>query len=557
MLPKKNDVVRLTITAMSSDGSGIGKSDGYTVFVPMTDIGDTLDVLLLKVTKQFAVGKVVKMIAASDDRIENDCPVYTRCGGCCFRHISYAQELLYKRDFVLNNLRRIGKLSVDVAPVTPSDSDCRYRNKAVYPVARDRDNHVQIGFYSRRSHRVVPCEDCRLQPAAFSEIVKKLQVFFEQSNYPIYDETTQRGVLRYLYLRRGAVSGEIAVSFVINAAKLPLQNELIRLLTENFPDISGIFTVINREPGNAILTDRISTVYGKPTISDELCGVKLNISPLSFYQVNHSTAQNIYRKAAEIADLKPTDTLIDLYCGTGTIGLSMAKKVNRLIGVEIIPAAIENAKENARLNGITNAEFLCADAKDAVLKFSENKIHPDVIILDPPRKGCDPSVIECVHRMNPDRVVMISCDSATFARDLAAFAEYGYHTDTVYPFDMFPRTNHVETVCLLSHKSPDSHINVTVEFGEGEGKVPLDKIVERAKQHQPAPKATYKLIQEYVEMKYGFKVHTAYIAEVKRELGLPMYDAPNAAEGLKQTRKHPTQEKVNAIKDALNYYNLI
>ena len=448
---KKNDIVNIDITAISSDGNGIGKIDGFAIFVPLTDIGDNVDVHIIKVTKNYAVGKIKSLNTPSENRSEDSCECYSRCGGCCFRHITYEKELEYKKEYVASNMKRIGKLDIEVTTVIPCDHPERYRNKAVYPVQKN-DGIIQIGFFSKHSHRIIECTDCMLQPEIFSEIISTLKNFLQNNNYSIYDETSDSGVLKHIFLRKGAVSGEVMVCFVINANKLPLQNEIITLLTEKFPSIKSISININKTFGNAILSDKNNTIFGEPTITDTLCGIKLDISPLSFYQINHNTAEKIYKKAAEIANLKPYDILLDLYCGTGSIGLSMANKVKTLVGVEIIPQAVENAAENAQANSITNARFICADAKAAVKQLHDEGISPTIVVLDPPRKGCDREVIETVVSMNPERIVMISCDSATLARDLAVFKELGYIADTVIPHDMFPRTNHVECVVKLARK---------------------------------------------------------------------------------------------------------
>ena len=445
---KKNDIVNIDITAISSDGNGIGKADGFAVFVPMTDIGDNVDVHIIKVTKNYAVGKINKINIFSENRCEDDCDCYSKCGGCCFRHITYEKELEYKREYVASNMRRIGKLDIEVTPVVPCDHPERYRNKAVYPVQKS-DGKIQIGFFSKHSHRIIECADCMLQPAIFTEIISALKSFLQENDYSIYDEDTNSGVLKHIFLRKGAVSDEIMVCFVINSDRLPLQNEIVSLLTEKFSNIKSISININKTVGNAILSPKNSTIYGKDTIFDVLCGIKLDISPLSFYQVNHNTAEKIYKKAAEIANLKPDDIILDLYCGTGSIGLSMASKVKTLVGVEIVPQAIENAKINAANNNITNTRFICSDAKEAVKQLHSEGISPTVVFLDPPRKGCDREVIETVVSMNPERIIMISCDSATLARDLSVFAELGYCADRVIPHDMFPRTNHVECVVKL------------------------------------------------------------------------------------------------------------
>lgn len=445
---KKNDIVNIDISAISSDGNGIGKIDGFAIFVPMTDIGDNVDVHIIKVTKNYAVGKIKNLNVLSQNRCNDDCTSYSRCGGCCFRHISYEKELEYKREYVTSNMKRIGKLDIKVTPVVPCDFPERYRNKAVYPVQK-KDSKIQIGFFSKHSHRIIECTDCMLQPEIFSDIISALKDFLQKNDYSIYDEVSDSGVLKHIFLRKGAVSDEVMVCFIINADTLPLQNDIVTLLTEKFPSIKSISVNINKTFGNAILSDKNRTIYGESTITDTLCDIKLDISPLSFYQINHNTAEKIYKKAAEIAELKPNDVLLDLYCGTGSIGLSMADRVKTLVGVEIIPQAVENAAKNAKANGIENARFICADAKAAVKQLHSEEISPTVVVLDPPRKGCDREVIETVVSMTPERIVMISCDSATLARDLAVFKELGYIADTVIPYDMFPRTNHVECVVRL------------------------------------------------------------------------------------------------------------
>jgi len=347
------------------------------------------------------------------------------------------------------------------------------------------------------------------------------------------------------------------VCIVANGAKLHGEDLLVKMLREAVPEITGIVLNINRERTNVVLGRELRTLWGKLTIRDTLCRLEFEISPHAFYQVNRTQAEALYNKAAEYAGLTGAETLLDLYCGTGTIGLSMASRAKKLIGAEIIPSAVENARKNAAHNHVTNAEFLCGDAKDAARILYERGERPDVIVIDPPRKGCDAAVITTIAAMRPTRVVYVSCDPATLARDLKQFTAEDYNIEAVTPVDMFPGTAHVETVVLLSHKKADSYIHIDVEFGEGEGKIPVDSIAKRAEAYKPKEKVTYKMIKEYIEAKYGFKVHTAYIAEVKRDLGLPMYDAPNAVEELKQPRKHPTPEKVEAIKDALRYFAVI
>ena len=403
---------------------------------------------------------------------------------------------------------------------------------------------------------MVDCENCILQPPIFADIVKIFRKFIIKNGITVYDSEKHTGLLRHIYLRLAEATGEVMVCAVINGEDLPHKNELIKKLTE-IPSVKSIVLNINRDRTNVILGKECVTVWGNDCIYDVLCGVKVRLSPLSFYQVNHDMAQQLYEKAAEYACLSGKETVLDMYCGTGTIGLSMAKKAKRIIGAEIVPEAVLDAKRNALENGIENAEFICADAGEAAQELSSRGIKPDVVLLDPPRKGCSEMLLAEIVKMSPERIVYVSCDPSTLARDCFRLKDLGYETKRLAAADLFPRTVHVETVVLLSHKKPDGHINVKVEFGEGEGKVPLDNIAKRAEEYKPKERVTYKMIKEYIEAKYGFKVHTAYIAEVKRDLGLPMYDAPNAVEELKQPRKHPTAEKVEAIKDALKHFEVI
>ena len=328
-------------------------------------------------------------------------------------------------------------------------------------------------------------------------------------------------------------------------------------LVENLPYIKSVIINVNTREDNVILGKEEHVLYGNSYITDAIHDLNFHISSRSFYQVNPVQTERLYGKALEFAQLSGKEEVIDLYCGVGTISMFLAQKAKHVIGVEIVDAAIRDAKINAKLNQIDNIDFVCSDAANYAKKLEKQGKKPDVVVVDPPRKGCDDLTLDSIVKMQPKRIVYVSCDPATLARDIKKLDEKGYAAQVVQPVDMFPFSFHVESIVLLSHKSPDSHIDVKVEFGEGEEKVPLDKIAERAKQYQPAPRVTYKMIQEYIEEKYGFKVHTAYIAEVKRNLGLPMYDAPNMVEELKQPRRHPTAEKVEAIKDALKHFGVI
>ena len=558
---QKNQILTLRIERLSSDGSGVAHSaDGEAVFVPGTAPGDEARVRIVKDCGRYAFGILDELLTPSPDRIPVDCPVAGPCGGCSLRHLDYAAELRAKQESVLDAFRRIGGLEVPVLDILPSPDVDRYRNKVQFPVGIDKNGVPCIGFYAGRTHRIVPCPDCKLQPGVLNEIGNALCAFFAQQKIRPYDEQSSKGLVRHIFLRRGAHSGQIMVCLVCTRAKLPHAEQLCTALRGQFPAISTILLNVNAKNTNVILGSENHILYGPGYIEDTLCGVPVRLGPLSFYQVNTLAAERLYGVAAQYAQLSPDDTLLDLYCGMGTIGLSMAEQCRELIGVEIVPEAIESAKANAARMGeavAAKSRFFCADAGQAATQLAAEGLHPDIVMLDPPRKGCDEATLSAVVRMAPRRVVYVSCNPATAARDAAWLEQNGYHAEKVQPVDLFPRTKHVETVVLLSHKKPDSYIHIDVEFGEGEGKIPVDKIVQRAEQYKPKERVTYKRIKEYILEKYGFKVHTAYIAEVKRSLGLPMYDAPNAVEKLKQARKHPTPEKVEAIKDALHYFAVI
>lgn len=445
---KKNDIINLNIDSCTSDGSGIGRYDGMAVFVPATAIGDEISAHILKVKKTYAFAKVEKIQKESPFRIQPSCPVYLKCGGCVFAHMDYAEECRIKAENVKECFRRIGGVEPEFEEIIPSEKSEEYRNKAQYPVAVDK-GEIRMGFFSPHSHRVVHCPDCRLQPKEFEKILGIFENYIKTENISVYDETIHKGLLRHIYLRKGVATGEIMVCAVINGNRLPNEDKLVLMLTEADKNIKSIIINSNKEKTNVIMGEKCRTIFGTDYITDILCGLKFRISPLSFYQVNHDQAERLYRKAAEYASLSGNEIVMDLYCGAGTIGLSMADKAMNIIGVEIVPEAIENAKENAELNGIKNARFICADAAEAALELEKEGIHPDVIILDPPRKGCSPEMVKSAVRFNPERIVYVSCDPATLARDCALFKELGYIAVKATPVDLFPRTGHCETVALL------------------------------------------------------------------------------------------------------------
>ena len=446
---KKNDEVLLTVRSCTVQGSGVCDYNGMTVFVRGAVTGDHVLAHIIKVKKTYAVGIIKKITQRSPIRIKSGCAVSDKCGGCCFAHISYDAELEIKQTQVADNFKRIGGLDVDLKPIIGSPASSRYRNKAQYPVGKD-GNFAEIGFYAPMSHRIIDCADCLLQPEDFRKIVDIFRDWIREKKISIYDEAVHKGLLRHIYIRKGFVTGEIMVCLVANGRDVPFVQELIERLKEETDGLKSVILNVNTKNTNVVLGEECITLYGSDFITDELCGLKFNISPLSFYQVNHDGAEILYNKAKEYADLTGNETLIDLYCGTGTIGLTMARDAKQLVGVEIVPQAVENAKKNAVLNGIDNARFICADASGAAEILLNEGIKPDVVILDPPRKGCDDALLKTVSKMSPERVVYVSCDSATLARDCARFSEYGYEVKEATPVDMFPRTGNVECVALLT-----------------------------------------------------------------------------------------------------------
>ncbi len=445
---KKNDEIQLTVKSCTVQGSGVCDYNGMTVFVRGAVTGDHVIAHIIKVKKTYAVGIIKKITQRSPIRIKPECAVSEKCGGCCFAHIKYESELEIKQQQVADNFKRIGGLEVDLKPIIGSPSASRYRNKAQYPVGSD-GRFAQIGFYAPMTHRIIDCADCALQPEDFKKVVDAFRDWIREKKISVYDEATGRGLVRHIYIRKGFVTGEIMVCLVANGREVPFVDELIEMLKVEICGLKSVILNVNTKNTNVVLGEECITLYGSDYITDELCGLKFNISPLSFYQVNHDAAEVLYGKAKEYAGLTGNETLIDLYCGTGTIGLTMARDAKRLIGVEIVEQAVENAKENAELNGIDNARFICGDASKAAELLLNEGIKPDVVILDPPRKGCDAELLETVSEMNPDRIVYVSCDSATLARDCARFAEIGYTVKEATPVDMFARTGNVEVTCLL------------------------------------------------------------------------------------------------------------
>ena len=544
---QKNQILTLRIERLSSDGSGVAHSaDGEAVFVPGTAPGDEARVRIVKDCGRYAFGILDELLTPSPDRIPVDCPVAGPCGGCSLRHLDYAAELRAKQESVLDAFRRIGGLEVPVLDILPSPDVDRYRNKVQFPVGIDKNGVPCIGFYAGRTHRIVPCPDCKLQPSVLNEIGNALCAFFAQQGIRPYDEQSGKGLVRHIFLRRGAHSGQIMVCLVCTRAKLPHAEQLCTALRGQFPAISTILLNVNAKNTNVILGSENHILYGPGYIEDTLCGVPVRLGPLSFYQVNTLAAERLYGVAAQYAQLTPDDTLLDLYCGMGTIGLSMAGQCRELIGVEIVPEAIESAKANAARMGkavAAKSRFFCADAGQAATQLAAEGLHPDIVMLDPPRKGCDEATLSAVVRMAPRRVVYVSCNPATAARDAAWLEQNGYHAEKVQPVDLFPRTKHCETVCLLVLRNPVTHINIDVDVEE----MVQDK----------RGLATYEQIKDYVLERSGLKVSSLYIAQVKQKHGIierENYNKPKS-ENAKQPQCPPDKER--AITEALKHFGML
>ena len=546
---QKNQILTLRIERLSSDGSGVAHSaDGEAVFVPGTASGDEARVRIVKDCGRYAFGILDELLTPSPDRIPVDCPVAGPCGGCSLRHLDYAAELRAKQESVLDAFRRIGGLEVPVLDILPSPEVDRYRNKVQFPVGVDKNCVPCIGFYAGRTHRIVPCPDCKLQPGVLNEIGNALCAFFAQQGIRPYDEQSGKGLVRHIFLRRGAHSGQIMVCLVCTRTKLPHAEQLCTALRGQFPAISTILLNVNAKNTNVILGSENHILYGPGYIEDTLCGVPVRLGPLSFYQVNTLAAERLYGVAAQYAQLTPDDTLLDLYCGMGTIGLSMAEQCRELIGVEIVPEAIESAKANAARMGeavAAKSRFFCADAGQAATQLAAEGLHPDIVMLDPPRKGCDEATLSAVVRMAPRRVVYVSCNPATAARDAAWLEKNGYHTEKVQPVDLFPRTKHCETVVLLSKGEVDSK-KIRVEFS-----------LEDMDMSEFQDGATYTQIKDYVLEHSGLKVSNLYISQIKRKCGIGVgknYNLPKS-EDSRQPQCPPEKEK--AIREAFKYFGMI
>ncbi|WP_418719496.1 23S rRNA (uracil(1939)-C(5))-methyltransferase RlmD [Candidatus Allofournierella merdipullorum] len=542
----KNTLARLVIESLSSDGSGVGRLDGKAVFVPATAPDDEITVRIVKDMGRYAFGIVEELHRSGPGHIQPDCPVYRPCGGCCFRHLDYETEAYAKEGFVADAFRRLGGFEdLPVLPLLTGPLTDRYRNKVQFPVGYDPAGNVTAGFFAGRSHRLVPCQDCLLQPKALNDIAAAVCAFLQRKGIPLYNEASHKGLVRHIFLRQGWHSGQVLLCLVINGRSLPHGEEFCAEMTRQFPQIKTIVLNVNRQKTNVITGEECIPLFGPGFIEDTLCGVPVKLGPLSFYQVNTPAAEQLYAVAREFAALCPEDTLLDLYCGMGTIGLSMAEDCRALVGVEIVPEAVESARGNAAAMGVENARFLCADAGQAATQLAAEGLTPQVICLDPPRKGCDAATLDAVLTMAPRRVVMVSCNAATAARDCRYLADRGYRPVKVQPMDLFPRTKHVETVVLLSKGEVDSK-KIRVEFS-----------LEEMDMSEFQDGATYPQIKEYVLEHTGLKVSNLYISQIKRKCGIEVgknYNLPKS-EDSRQPQCPPEKEK--AIREAFKYFGMI
>ena len=542
---RKNDLVTLEIEDCGIDGEGIGKADGFTVFVKDAVIGDTVTAKIIKAKKNYGYGRLMEVLKPSPYRVEPKCEFARQCGGCQLQALSYDQQLVFKTNKVKGHLERIGGFTdIPMEPIIGMDELFHYRNKAQFPVGRNKEGKIVTGFYAGRTHNIIENRDCALGVAENKEVLDRVIAHMEKYGIEPYNEATGKGLVRHVLIRYGYFTKEVMVCLILNGNKIPKEEQFVKSLCE-IPGMTSITINVNKKHSNVILGEEIRLLWGQEYITDRIGDISYQISPLSFYQVNPMQTQKLYAKALEYADLHGQETVWDLYCGIGTISLFLAQKAKFVRGVEIVPAAIENAKENAKLNGLENTEFFVGKAEEVLPReYKKNGVYADVIVVDPPRKGCDETLLETMVEMNPDRIVYVSCDSATLARDLKYLCERGYELRKVCPVDQFGMTVHVETVVLLSQQKPDDTIEIDLDLDE------LDATSAELK-------ATYQEIKDYVLKEFGLKVSSLYISQVKRKCGIEVGENYNLPKSENARVPQCPKEKEDAIKAALKYYAMI
>lgn len=545
---KKNDLVTVKIEDMGHDGEGIGKAEGYTLFIKDTVIGDVVEAKIMKMKKNYGYARLVRVLEASKDRTEPKCSVARACGGCQLQFLTYEKQLEFKKNKVVGNLERIGGFSdISVEKVMGMENPWRYRNKAQFPVGKDKEGNLITGFYAGRTHSIIPNTNCYLGVEVNEEILNAVLDYMRENHVEPYDEVTGKGLVRHILIRYGFKTKEIMVCIIINGRKIPNAAGLV----EKLKDISGMTSItlnVNTKRNNVILGNEILLLWGKDYITDYIGEVKYQISPLSFYQVNPVQTEKLYGTALEYAGLTGKEIVWDLYCGIGTISLFLAQKAQKVYGVEIVPAAIEDARKNAEINGIDNAEFFVGKAEEVLpAKYKEDGVYADVIVVDPPRKGCDGALIETMLSMKPERIVYVSCDSATLARDLKVLCEKEYQVEKVAVCDMFPGSVHVETVVLLGRKkSTEDMVYAYVDYEPED-----DTYLQGMKGN-----ATYREIKEWIKAEYGMSVSSLYVAQIKDKCGFEKRQNYNIGENKAHVPNCPP-EKEKAILEAFKYFRMI
>lgn len=545
---KKNDLVTVKIEDMGHDGEGIGKAEGYTLFIKDTVIGDVVEAKIMKMKKNYGYARLVRVLEASKDRTEPKCSVARACGGCQLQFLTYEKQLEFKKNKVVGNLERIGGFSdISVEKVMGMENPWRYRNKAQFPVGKDKEGNLITGFYAGRTHSIIPNTNCYLGVEVNEEILNAVLDYMRENHVEPYDEVTGKGLVRHILIRYGFKTKEIMVCIIINGRKIPNAAGLV----EKLKDISGMTSItlnVNTKRNNVILGNEILPLWGKDYITDYIGEVKYQISPLSFYQVNPVQTEKLYGTALEYAGLTGKEIVWDLYCGIGTISLFLAQKAQKVYGVEIVPAAIEDARKNAELNGIDNAEFFVGKAEEVLpAKYKEDGVYADVIVVDPPRKGCDGALIETMLSMKPERIVYVSCDSATLARDLKVLCEKEYQVEKVAVCDMFPGSVHVETVVLLGRKkSTEDMVYAYVDYEPED-----DTYLQGMKGN-----ATYREIKEWIKAEYGMSVSSLYVAQIKDKCGFEKRQNYNIGENKAHVPNCPP-EKEKAILEAFKHFRMI
>lgn len=558
---KKNDTAVVKITDIGVNGEGIGKVDGYALFIKDAVIGDTVEVKVMKAKKNYGYARMMEILSPSPDRVAPRCAFARKCGGCQIQEMSYERQLAFKEQKVRGNLERIGGFTQELLdrvmePVLGMEIPFGYRNKAQFPFGTDKEGQPVTGFYAGRTHNIIPNTECALGAAVNRQILEIILKFMKNYQIPSYDETTGKGLIRHTLIRYGFTTGEIMVCLVVNGDEIPHADTLISELVK-LPGMTSITLSPNTHRTNVIMGASFKVLWGQGYITDYIGKIKYQISPLSFYQVNSIQTEKLYSLVLEYADLKGGETVWDLYCGIGTISLFLAQKAGNVYGVEIVPQAIYDARQNAKINGIENVEFFSGKAEDvlprwyrehegseAALRGDDSRARADMIVVDPPRKGCDEAVLGTIAKMQPEKVVYVSCDPATLARDLKVLCAHGYELRRVRAVDQFPMTVHVETVILLSQHKPDDRIEVEIELDE------LDLTSAESK-------ATYAEIKDYVLKEHGLKVSSLYISQVKRKCGIEVGENYNLPKSEDSRQPKCPVEKEKAIKDALEHFGMI